>query len=122
MKDITVRLSGWADSLTGTGSMKFPVIMAIHEVKGDTDWEVEVKATPVKESFVYDPYQIDVVAKRIYSCYYHEGKKETESWEILKFTFITPQLAQVPIYEEAVKKLKTIEVIKEDVKVSHENN
>ena len=104
MREVTVRLRGWADSISLKRNKKieFPIQMAIYEVIGDCDWELDIKT---EGSDVRKPFKISVIAERI--CASGSGGRAIErTFQRLKFEYEVSSYTMVNVYEGAIKAIK----------------
>jgi hypothetical protein len=104
MESVTVRLRGWADSISLKRNKKieFPIQMAIYEVVGDCDWELEIQT---EGSDVRHPFKIKVVAERV--CAGGCGERMVErTFQRVKFEYEVPSYTMVNVYTGAIKALR----------------
>ena len=105
--EITISLKDWADSLSDIQHKKveFPLQIAMYEVSGDCDWSFEIKAEG-KTGYVYDPWNVDVVATRCQGRSYEESKLESKSMGRIEFSFEVSSFTISDIYQEAKAAIK----------------
>jgi len=100
--------SGWADSLCGNNAVKYPIQMALYDVKGDCDWDLEIDTLG---DYVNKEYSIGVVAQR-YCTQGWSYKVATGTIEICTFSFTVPSYTLSNVYEYAKKALKSARIRK----------
>lgn len=93
---------GWADGLDGHKKIEYPIQAALYEVKGDCDWNLNIRTfgSDVRES-----WDIHVVAQR-HCVRGWKGKIGSGTIEICAFSFSVPSYTLKNIYEQAKISLK----------------
>ena len=103
---VIINLTGWADSFTtGDKKLDFVLQLAMYEVVGNCDWNFKVK-TKGKSGFVYDPYNIAVIATRCYSVGYDNKKETDRHFEEYCFKFDVPSYTKANVYKYAKEAIK----------------
>jgi hypothetical protein len=102
--NIIVYLSGWADGLMDNPKkVEFPIQMALYNVFKDCDWNIKTKIA--FGSVVYEPFKIDVVAKRCHSRSYPKKGNPISHYTIKKFSIIVSEYTLANVYQQAIKTL-----------------
>jgi hypothetical protein len=106
MESVIVRLRGWADSISLKRNKKieFPIQMAIYEVIGDCDWELDIHT---EGSDVRKQFKIKVVAERV--CASNGGERTIErTFQRLEFEYIVLSYTMFNVYQGAVNALSKV--------------
>ena len=94
---INLHKCGWADSLTGDQKIIFALQLALFNAGKGLGYKIEFKSKPVKDSAVYNPYHFDVTASTMTS-----SGSLGETWEHIKFQFVSKSYSVRSIYEGAI--------------------
>jgi hypothetical protein len=102
---VVVMLRGWADSISLKRNKKaeFPIQMAMYEIMGDCDWELEIQT---EGSDVRHPFKIKVVAERVFTSGGSGESQIERSFEQVKFEYEVPSYTMVNVYTGAIKALR----------------